>query len=193
MAKTALKIVSSSKFGLTLYLHFDTLYLSRVFQIENGVFSDSENSSYVLSGTFYGIKKSCSVVAWWCREVGAYPEILYILGTLVFFNRKIGQNYFFLPQIVFGTQFLAKLLHFMGSPNVTCDFGHFFDFGPFLGCRSWKMSKNQPKMAFLQFRHPKNGPKSKNWPKSQVTFGEPMKWNNLAKNWVPNTTWGKNN
>ena len=33
-------------------------------QIENGVFSDSENSSYVLSGTFYGIKKAFPVVAW---------------------------------------------------------------------------------------------------------------------------------
>ena len=38
--------------------------------------SDSENSDYALSGTFYGIEKACRAVVQRCREVGAYPKIL---------------------------------------------------------------------------------------------------------------------
>ena len=40
------------------------------------VLSDSENSDYVLSGTFYGIEKARRAVVQCCREVGTYPEIL---------------------------------------------------------------------------------------------------------------------
>ena len=56
--------------------------------------SDSKNSDYVLSGTFYGIEKACRVVVQCCREAGTYAKILYIFEFCDFFNRKIGQTLF---------------------------------------------------------------------------------------------------
>ena len=76
----------------------------------------------------------------------------------------------------------------------TCrEFGQFLDLGPFLGCRKCKNAIFCRFLLIFQLRHPENGPKSKKWPNSQITFGEPMKCNNLAKNWVPNTIWAKKN
>ena len=63
--------------------------------VENEVLSDFESSSYVLSETFYGIKKNCLVVMQWRDKVGTYAH---------FFRKmygKISKNFdFFLPENV---------------------------------------------------------------------------------------------
>ena len=68
-----------------------------------------------------------------------------------------------------------------------------FWFWAIFGVPKLENEQKSAKNGIFAISAPKNGPKSKNWPKFQVTFGAPMKWNNLAKNWVPNTIWGKKN
>ena len=61
--------------------------------VEDEVLSDFESSSYVLSETFYGIKKAFSVVMQWRDKVGTYPH---------FFRKMYGKLAklltFFLPE-----------------------------------------------------------------------------------------------
>ena len=63
--------------------------------VENEVLSDFESSSYVLSETFYGIKKAFSIVVQWRNKVGTYAHLFRKMYG------KIIKNFdFFLPEKV---------------------------------------------------------------------------------------------
>ena len=82
--------------------------------------------NYVLSGTFYGIKKACHGRSVLSRSWHV-PQNPTRFWTSTFFNGKIRQTLFIWLQISFGAPFLAKLLHFLSFPNGTWEFG--LDFG----------------------------------------------------------------
>ena len=94
---------------------------------QNGVLIDSYCPSPKFSGTFYGITKTRSVAELWHVEISKNGEILYILRIFKFSFRDLGKSLIFDPKSISGPNiaYWAKLLHFMGFPNVTWEFLRF--------------------------------------------------------------------
>ena len=96
--------------------------------VENEVLSDFESSSYVLSETFYGIKKAFSIVVQWRDKVGNYAHFFrkmygkVIIKNLDFFYLK---KLFFWLQIIFENPFLIWWFHLVSYTNVIWEFLRF--------------------------------------------------------------------
>ena len=104
-------------------------------QVENEVSSDSKNSDYVLSGTFYGIEKACRVVVQCCREVGTYSKILYVFGLSIISIAKLGKP-FLLTQKNFLSRIFDQFVSFHDLSKCTWEFNYFCYFGPLFRAQS---------------------------------------------------------
>jgi hypothetical protein len=127
--------------------------------------------NYVLSGTFYGIKKACHGRSVLSRSWHV-PQNPTRFWTSNFFNGKIRQTLFIWLQISFGAPFLALIL--------------VLDFGPFLRAPSRKKLIFAHICQFLNLSPP---PKKK--PFSQITLGKLRKCKNLAKNGFSKVAWSQ--
>ena len=84
-----------------------------------------------------------------CRNFKKSRNPIHFGHFQIFFSR-FGQIPYFWPQINFRTPYWAKLLHFMGFPNVTWEFLRFWDFRPFFGSEKSKIALF---CDFLDFLH----------------------------------------
>ena len=91
-----------------------------------------KNSAYVLSETFYGIEKYCSVAEVWPVKVNTYtlffPRILGNFGQKPKFLRL--EILLFWRLITAGIPYLAKLSDFIVYTNFVLDISWFSFFGP---------------------------------------------------------------